>query len=288
MSSIYQGVASNVSTGTTATINGATNATPIVVSTTAAHGYQTGDIVDVASVGGNTAANNSPNNPWTITVVDATHFSLNGSTGSGAYTAGGTSTNHSLTPATTIPSDGDARNAASVNVPLETALDRTEFLASRLGKYRLINQYLKQTTDDTFAAWSTNAALNTGAWVSLASADPMFTFTNPAPVCSTGDVFDISFTTTGSPTGVSEAVAPAVGFGVELGGGAATLIVGCGQKLSHNTVNTPICLRGLFVVPSGTNQTFNFAIMGLGNNVSPPALNLIGHRMLIVNHWRPN
>lgn len=67
-------------------INGATNASPIVISTTANHNLTTGQRVTVASVGGNTAANGT----FTITVASATTFSLNGSTGNGAYTSGGT------------------------------------------------------------------------------------------------------------------------------------------------------------------------------------------------------
>ncbi|MCE9530005.1 MAG: hypothetical protein K8T89_02520 [Planctomycetes bacterium] len=65
-------------------ITGATKASPIVI-TSNAHGLTTGRTVTVASVGGNTAANGS----WTITVVDANRFSLNGSTGNASYTSGG-------------------------------------------------------------------------------------------------------------------------------------------------------------------------------------------------------
>lgn len=66
-------------------VTGATNATPIVI-TSVAHGLQTGNIVTVASVGGNTAANGT----FAITRLTADTFSLNGSVGNGAYTAGGT------------------------------------------------------------------------------------------------------------------------------------------------------------------------------------------------------
>lgn len=72
-------------TEATKAITGATNATPIVV-TAVGHGYATGDVVGIASVGGNTAANGA----WVITKVDADTFSLNDSVGSGAYTSGGT------------------------------------------------------------------------------------------------------------------------------------------------------------------------------------------------------
>lgn len=67
------------------TITGATNASPIVI-TSAAHGLTTGARLTVASVGGNTAANGT----FIITKVDANTFSLDGSTGNGAYTSGGT------------------------------------------------------------------------------------------------------------------------------------------------------------------------------------------------------
>lgn len=66
------------------TITGATNASPISVTATS-HGFSTNDIVNIAGVGGNTAANGT----FQITVVDANTFTLNGSTGNGAYTSGG-------------------------------------------------------------------------------------------------------------------------------------------------------------------------------------------------------
>lgn len=74
--------------GTTAkTITGATNASPIVI-TSATHGYSTGDIVTVAGVGGNTAANGI----FAVTNTGTNTFSLDGSTGNGAYTSGGLAT----------------------------------------------------------------------------------------------------------------------------------------------------------------------------------------------------
>ena len=69
----------------TGAITNATDASPIVV-TSANHGLTTGTRVKVASVGGNTAANGD----FIVTKVDANTFNLNGSTGNGAYTSGGT------------------------------------------------------------------------------------------------------------------------------------------------------------------------------------------------------
>jgi hypothetical protein len=71
--------------GTPATISAASNPGLIKI-TVANHGFNTGESVVIAGVGGNTAANGT----WVITVVDANNFNLNGSTGNGAYTSGGT------------------------------------------------------------------------------------------------------------------------------------------------------------------------------------------------------
>lgn len=69
-------------------ITGATNATPIVV-TSNGHGFANGDVVSVAYVAGNTAANGK----WVIANVAANTFELVGSVGNGAYTSGGFATN---------------------------------------------------------------------------------------------------------------------------------------------------------------------------------------------------
>lgn len=59
---------------------------PIQITTAAANNLTTGQTVTIASVGGNTAANGT----FTITVVNNTTFTLNGTTGNGNYTTGGT------------------------------------------------------------------------------------------------------------------------------------------------------------------------------------------------------
>ena len=66
-------------------ISGATNAAPIVITTTTNHGLSSGDVVAISRVTGNLAANGN----WAITVLSATTFSLTGSAGSGAYVSGG-------------------------------------------------------------------------------------------------------------------------------------------------------------------------------------------------------
>jgi len=58
---------------------------PIVLTVSSTSALQTGSMVGVSGVGGNTAANGG----FICTVVDGTHVSLNGTTGNGAYTSGG-------------------------------------------------------------------------------------------------------------------------------------------------------------------------------------------------------
>jgi hypothetical protein len=66
-------------------ITAASNASPIQITTEAPHGLTTNDAVRIAGVSGNTAANGD----WNITYVGVNTFTLQGSTGNGAYTSGG-------------------------------------------------------------------------------------------------------------------------------------------------------------------------------------------------------
>lgn len=67
-------------------ISAATNASPIAVTTSSAHGYTTGMAVTIRGVQGNLATNVTNN---TITVTGTTTFTLDGTTGDGSYTTGG-------------------------------------------------------------------------------------------------------------------------------------------------------------------------------------------------------
>lgn len=67
-------------------VTGASNTSPIVMTTSAPHGLVGTEVVRVLGVLGNTAANDF----WTIVPLSTTTFSLVGSVGNGAYTSGGT------------------------------------------------------------------------------------------------------------------------------------------------------------------------------------------------------
>lgn len=66
-------------------ISNATNASPIQITTATPHGLSTGDHAVIGGVKGTTAANGL----WSVHVVDSLNFTLDTSTGNGAYTSGG-------------------------------------------------------------------------------------------------------------------------------------------------------------------------------------------------------
>ena len=67
-------------------ITGASNTSPVTITTASPNGLQTGAQIGISGVQGNNAANGT----FTITVLNPTSFTLNGSTGSGIWTSGGT------------------------------------------------------------------------------------------------------------------------------------------------------------------------------------------------------
>jgi hypothetical protein len=78
------GAAGSLSHRDTGTITGASNASPVEI-TSAGHGLTTGTRVTVSGVGGNSGANGT----FTVTVTGADTLTLDSSAGGGAYTTGG-------------------------------------------------------------------------------------------------------------------------------------------------------------------------------------------------------
>lgn len=131
----------NATDGLGASINGATNATPIVISTAQPHGFTTGDAAKVLNVTGNTAANGD----WTVTVVDATHFSLNTSVGNGAYVNNGYALGSDLTATGSVAMR--SINAISVWAPI--AIIGTPAAGVRVPCVGIIGDSISRGTGDT-------------------------------------------------------------------------------------------------------------------------------------------
>jgi hypothetical protein len=125
MSIIINGNAGNVTTPLTATVTALANngAGAIRVTTSSPHHFGSSDLVLMAA--------GPAQGAFGITVIDATHFDLIGSTYT--TTGTGTATDTSLTPAIQFPTDGDA---ASMQLGLLSGLqglaDRTQYLMTQL------------------------------------------------------------------------------------------------------------------------------------------------------------
>lgn len=94
--------------GTARAVSGATNASPIILTLPSGHGLAVGDYAYVTGVGGNTAANGF----WRISAAGSTTVTLEGTTGNGTYTSGGTAYE---TPYGGDPSDDSAACAPGIN-----------------------------------------------------------------------------------------------------------------------------------------------------------------------------
>ncbi len=167
--------------GSAKVITGATVATPSVI-TSVAHGFTTGQVVVVASVGGTTTVNGT----WVITVLTADTFSLNGSTGTGAYTSGGTAT---ATGATFV---GTGTSVITLTgAPYDDCYVKVVVIAGgtigttgitfkwSLDAGRNYSPTISLGTANTYALVNTNVVLNFAAGT-LVAAD-VFTFGTTAP-----------------------------------------------------------------------------------------------------------
>lgn len=94
------------------TVTAASNATPIVMTTSTSHGLQTGDRVNINAVTGNTAANGW----YAVNVLTSTTFELQNSVGNGAYVSGGT-----VRPVVPVMRDPERQIRASRIVLFNTA-----------------------------------------------------------------------------------------------------------------------------------------------------------------------
>lgn len=127
-------VANNLPTAKTVTA--ATNATPIVATTSTAHGIKTNDIFTISGVGGNLAANGTfiAGSVTSTTVVLLDYPGGTNVAGTSAYTSGGTLQALGFGVTYPIPNDAtDALRAATVNVALEALGDRTAYAMYRAG-----------------------------------------------------------------------------------------------------------------------------------------------------------
>jgi hypothetical protein len=228
MATVYNGNGSLVSAtsgaGNRTAINSSTNAAPIAVSATA-HGYNTGDSVEIEGHLTNTAANGF----WQITRIDANTFSLNGSTGNGVGGATGYSIGYELQPAYTIPAGGELLDPGVSGALFEGIANVAPWLYRAAGKFKIYNYYQSSFAGASAvgaAPWYTdNAVVVTGTWLSNAglritlksiAANP----SGPDPYLGASDILVVTASVSVAVADVTQPLnsADAFGIGMTMGG----------------------------------------------------------------------
>ncbi len=151
----YDGIPGNVTSAAPLNISGTTNTNPITVFVFGAlpADFLTGIQVHIDGHATNIAANGI----WTATVTGASQFTIPTASSGVAGFNSGTVQPLNLTPFYQIPSDGDLANEASIDTLSKNRADREQFLAARLGAYKLVTIASFINVDDptAIAVWST-------------------------------------------------------------------------------------------------------------------------------------
>ncbi len=177
-----------------------TNASPIEVTTTAAHGLTSGDCVEIVG-----AQDPAANGAWQIAVTAANKLTLNGSTGTLLGSISGNLSTITVDPTLSLPNSGEAVSAANLAVIGEHAADLAPWLRQRAGRYRLVDIYEAQPADNTpaWTAWDPSfgtagavSLVNYNTPVAVAAFSAAQLFGNygasTPPGLVTGDVLDVS------------------------------------------------------------------------------------------------
>jgi len=304
MSTQYAGLSGNEGRAATLVVSGATNATPIVITTTAAHGLQTGERVIVSGVVGNLAANGV----FFVAVTDVDKFALyelwsggavaNPVAGSGAYTSGGSAQSLGWASTLQLPADGDAIDASSVNTATEGEADREAWLIERTGEYRLVSVSHFAITVAGPGAYTIGGAgvinANNGAWADVAAVNAIIDASYAVGVdVVPGDLIKITCTGTNE---VERPMALRIGYefreyGAAWSGASTSVIDRCAQGMGNSAAAHfnyyPISMHGddLPAITNGGQIKPRLQHYGIGALVP---YYLRGNMQFVVELWRSN
>lgn len=173
------------------------NTTPIVVTTTTAHNFYSGDTVELEGTG---LTGLLP--LWIVTVTGADTFSLNGSSAQGASTTG-YCIDYQVQPAFQIPDPGEGASMVTLAPVLQGLANSIPWAYRNAGKYRLYNIYtgalVASSQAPPFAnAWGFVAAsggnLTLMPYTGISIAQMFNNSTGPIPIVSPTDMLDITYT----------------------------------------------------------------------------------------------
>lgn len=287
----YNGLPANIAAPAAVNISSSTNASPIVVQTSASHGMKSGDVCDISNHLGNLNANGI----WTITFVDATHFSLNGSTGSGVGTASGAVQPLTFTGNVSLnPVNGDPYDASTYIPGMSCLADRTAYLATKLGAWKTVSvtQLIVDSDVTPYVSWASNPASAVSTWTPIATGAPggypLF-----VPGAVSGDIFVCEFNGTCIPGANASLTFQKLGImsGFSPSGSLPTYqkVAGSGIVLPAGAGagnNTPFSLESwqLYGGSFGLNARFAIGIWQVGTTVNA---SLISDATLTVTQYRP-
>lgn len=285
----YLGVSTNVAFPTASSITGASNTNPIVVTISgtlpsqmtavAAAGGSPTFPVDIQGVQGNTAANGE----FQATATGTNTFSIPVA-GNGAYTSGGSVT-WRFPQSFNQPSDGDNRNSASVNVPLDALGDRTLAGEVTTGAWRLVKIYTAGTSSDSNTLWAQQTSV-TNSWT-LPVVLPGWEVTG----VNSGDFVEVSLACTGSSSGSGVSLSLfSILASFQVPGGS-TLYTKFGTSnqgvIPSSSAIFPLNLRGFTTISStlsGFNIFFSPGFYAIGAAAS---FSLQGDYTFTCHVWRP-
>ncbi len=168
----YNGLPVNILPPTSLNISSSTNASPIVVQTSSAHGMKSGDYVRLQLHQTNTNANGI----WPVVVVDSTHFQLTGSNGNGVGGATGQAIPLTFTGNVSLnPANGDPFDASTFIPGFSALADRTAWLALQTGAHKIVKPVATIQTTGIFSALSTIVGgLSATTWTDWPGISPTF------------------------------------------------------------------------------------------------------------------
>lgn len=229
---------------------------------------------------------------FNITVIDSTHFDLQGSTFTATGT--GTATDLSLTPQIQVPTDGDTFSAqlSGMLSGLQGVLDRTQALRASVGQYKIVNSLILQVADAAVGGttvWGSGNVTGTQAWTNTGVINPSNT-----PTVFVGDLITANLSSTGmtNPDSVGgHSVQFSLGFNITPPGsgvGSPSKIAGSGQTVwvdASKTTYSPISLLGIIPAAAATGALRIYgAVSGFVNGTI--VANFIGDWTLDVQVWR--
>jgi hypothetical protein len=286
----YNGLGGNIAPPASVAISNVTGTGPLEVTTGAAHGMLTGDEVDIFGVQGAVGANGS----WIVTVIDATHYTLNGSSATAAYTTGGTSQSVVFSGNVGLnPANGDALNASTWIPGMSCPQDRTSYLAARLGFCKLVSitKFINDNDNPATQIWTSNPPSAVSTWTIINGSAPAG---YPVTVsdCQSGDIFEFDFAATISPSGNSsisfQKMAIMTAFYSPGGSPLFAKLPGSGQALPNGGSNplTIFNLKG-YLSLSASSALFGQFGIGIYQVGATGAVALEGDSTLVVKQWRP-